>query len=251
MSLLARLLLMSTLMAQSMSVGAAFHLMSIREVYVGPSATPNVQYIQLQMYASGQNSVSGHPVVVYNAAGIAVATYTFTANVANGANQAYILIATTDAEATFGVKADLLMAPVIDPAGGKVCFEDIDCFSWGNYAGDSVNPSPSGNPFRPMGGLAPDSATRRDSSGGSNTNALDAGDDTDDSAADFFVAAAPNPQNNSGAGAGTGGGGGGAGTGGGGGTGDGGGGGGGGSLGLLSLLTLLLFGLRRSTNGGS
>ena len=181
----------------SAPVAATFHLMSIREVYVGPAADPNAQYVELQMYAAGQDEVQGHSLTFYGPTGNLLGTLPFPANVPNGATQSYILVATDQAVTRFGVAADLTMTPLLTPAGGKVCFADVDCFSWGNYTGESIVPSPSGNPFNPAMGLAADSAARRDSTGGTSATMLDANDDTDDSAADFDVAAAPAPTNNS------------------------------------------------------
>lgn len=175
---------------------AEFHLMSIREVYVGPADDASAQYVELQMYSPGQNMVDGHSLTFYGPTGTLVGTVTFPADVANGANQASILVATAEAEARFDLSADLAMTALIDPAGGRVCFADVDCFSWGNYSGEATTPSPSGNPFNPAGGLTPDGAARRDISGGTNASQLDAADDTDDSAADFDFAATPSPTTN-------------------------------------------------------
>jgi hypothetical protein len=191
-----RLAIAVVLLGVAAPAAATFHLMSIREVYVGPADDASAQYVELQMYSSGQNFVQGHSLTFYGPTGTLLGTVTFAADVPNGANQDYILVATAEAEAKFGIDADLMMTALIDPAGGKVCFEDVDCFSWGNYSGGSTTPSPSGNPFNPAGGLTPDSAALRDISGGSNASQLDAADDTDDSAADFDFAAAPNPTNN-------------------------------------------------------
>ena len=65
---------------------ATFHLMKIVEVFAGTPASPQAQYVVLQMYASGQNLVGGHNLILYNAAGTAIATRVFAGNVANGAN---------------------------------------------------------------------------------------------------------------------------------------------------------------------
>ena len=90
---------------------ATFHLMSIREVYVGPAGDPNAQYVELQMYFAGQNRVDNHVIRFYDAAGTQIGPdLTFTDDVPNGANQDYILIATTQAVTKFGVAADLVMA---------------------------------------------------------------------------------------------------------------------------------------------
>ena len=100
---------------------AAFHLMKVVEVFPGAPAAPNAQYVVLQMYSGGQTLVSGHVVTVYNAAGMPAGTYTFGANVANGAAQDKILIATTEAQTFFGITANLTMTPTVAAAGGKVC----------------------------------------------------------------------------------------------------------------------------------
>ncbi len=173
---------------------AAFHLMKITEVFPGSNVSPNAQYIELQMYSAGQNLVANHTVTVYSAAGTAISTYTFPANVANGANQATILIATAQAATLFGVTPDLAMTTVISLTGGKVCFENIDCVAWGNYTG---SPMGVGLPVHQARGLTPGrSITRRlDISGGGTT--LDGADDTGDSANDFVVAL-PTPRNNAG-----------------------------------------------------
>jgi hypothetical protein len=175
---------------------AEFHLMSIREVYVGPADDADAQYVELQMYAPGQNQVQGHSLTFYGPTGTLLGTVTFPTDVTNGSDQDSILVATAEAETRFTVNADLAMASLLDPAGGKVCFENIDCFSWGNYSGNATTPSPSGNPFNPAGGLTPDSAALRDISGGASAGQLEAADDTNDSAADFDFAAAPDPTGN-------------------------------------------------------
>ena len=170
---------------------AAFHLVMVTEVFPGYASAPNAQYVELQMYAPGQNFVLGHSVQVFDATGGLVGTFTFAANLPNGANQASLLIATTEAQALFGVAADLTMTPVIAPAGGKVCFTgSSDCVSWGAYAGSTVG---VGNPFRPAGLTLGESAQRRLDRG--SPGILDLSDDTNDSATDF-VAAPPTPRNN-------------------------------------------------------
>lgn len=191
-----RLAVAVVLLGVAAPAAATFHLMSIREVYVGPADDANAQYVALQMYSVGQHHVDGHSLTFYGDTGTLLGTVTFTDDVANGQNQSYILVATTEAVAKFGVAADRVMTPLLNPAGGKVCFDSVDCFSWGSFSGSATSPSPSGNPFNPGAGLTPDSAANRDISGGTSASQLDAGDDTDDSAADFDFAADPNPVNN-------------------------------------------------------
>lgn len=195
---------------------ASFHLMSIREVYAGSVAKPNSQYVQLQMRSSGQNFVGGHSVEIYDAAGTRIAQFTFSGSVLESGNQAFILVATPDAEAEFGVTADLAMTPALARRGGRVCFDTVDCFAWGHYTGpanrcggtSSDNLCITGTPFRATEGLASGRAARRDISAGDpnllepNNNIVDAngagGDDTGDSARDFDYAPDPRPTNNAG-----------------------------------------------------
>ena len=172
---------------------AAFHIMKITEVFPGTSGAPNAQYIELQMYAVGQNIVSTHTVTVFDAAGTAVGTYTFVTDVANGANQATILIATAEAATLFGVTADLVMTPTIPLAAGKVCFENIDCVAWGNYTGGAT-PSAVGTPAYQKRGLIRGRSLARKL--GANSM-LDGGDDSNVSADDFETAL-PSPKTNAG-----------------------------------------------------
>lgn len=188
-------LLAGALLAVAPPAAADFHLMKVREVFAGGSyASPGAQFIELQMYAAGQNLVGGHSVVVYDAPGAPVATFTFPGNLPNGANQSYILLATPAAQSQFGVAPDLLMgsAPIAS-SGGAVCFENIDCVSWGTFTGSP--PSLPGPPF--PGGIPDSQSIDRRISGGSSPTMLDAGDDTNNSAADF-QAATPSPTNNAG-----------------------------------------------------
>ncbi|MGH2739697.1 MAG: hypothetical protein ACRDH6_04340, partial [Actinomycetota bacterium] len=106
-----------------------------------------------------------------------------------------VLIATSEAEELFGIDADLVMKPALIARGGKVCWENVDCVSWGNYKGSATSPSPTGSPFNPKEGLVLDSAIERSVEGGMIPASIDAEDDTDDSAADFALAD-PSPTNN-------------------------------------------------------
>ncbi|MFL6593748.1 MAG: FG-GAP-like repeat-containing protein [Luteimonas sp.] len=174
---------------------STFHLMKVVEVFPGTAASPNAQYVVIQMYASGQNLVGGHAITVFNAAGTQTGSFTFPGNLPNGANQAKILIATTQAESFFNLTADLVMSASVLSAGGKVCWAGtLDCVAWGSYHGGSAG---VGTPFNASSGLTSGrAAARRLNISGSST-VLDAGDDTDNSANDF-VFATPAPRNNAG-----------------------------------------------------
>ena len=199
-ALLVTSLVVSGLAAASQPAHASFHLMMIREVFAGSAAQPNAHFVELQMHSSGQNFVVGKQVKIFNAAGGDVGSFTFPASVANGANQASILVGTTDVQTAFGVTPDLTMTPVIAAAGGKACFFDpgdaynpvavnIDCVSWGTFppGGDTGTPAPA---------IPSDMSIERRVSGGSCSTALDPSDDSNNSGTDFQVVTR-SPRNNS------------------------------------------------------
>jgi hypothetical protein len=171
---------------------ATFHEMSIREVYPGSAAHLGAEYVELQMWAAGQNFVEGHSLKAYNATGGPTGTTTFIHDVARGANQSTILLATPEAEAEFG-GADVTMAPgQLDPSGGAVCWESLDCVSWGSFSGPL--PSPAGPPATPSG--IPDGMALRRTIAPGCATLLEPTDDRDNSAVDFSPVF-PSPRPNS------------------------------------------------------
>lgn len=194
-SVLARATVVAVLLvgAAGVPARAAFHLMKITEVFPGTPANPDAQYVELQMYAGGQNVVGGHAVRILDASGTEVGRATFPSSVASGADQATILVATTQAQALFSLTADLTLGVTIPLAGGAVCFDSIDCVAWGAYTG---SPSGVGTPLNGSEGLVLGSSATRDISRGSPTR-LESGDDTGDSRADFAFRT-PSPRNNAG-----------------------------------------------------
>jgi cysteine-rich repeat protein len=178
------------------SAQATFHLIKVVEVFPGTPAAPAAQYVVIQMYAAGQEFVGTHAITVFNGAGTLVGTFTFPGSVNNGSNQAKILIATPQAEAFFGVTADLTMNAALISGGGEVCWAgSLDCVAWGAYTGSSAG---VGTPFNASGGglLPGRAAIRRLDIAGSAT-ILDALDDTNNCANDF-VSGLPAPRNNAG-----------------------------------------------------
>jgi hypothetical protein len=169
---------------------ATFHEISIREVYAGSAAQPGSQYVELQAWSSGQSFLGGHSLKTYAEDGNVAGTATFASMVPNGVNQMTVLLATPAAEAEFGVAADKGLAGTLSPSGGAVCWENLDCVSWGSFGG--ALPSPAGPPAAAI----PDGqALRRTISPGCPT-LLEAGDDHDNSAADLS-AVFPAPRSNS------------------------------------------------------
>lgn len=182
----------AAMLVNAAPAAATFHLMQIREIYAGSIAAPEADYVELQMWAAGQNHVEGHVLRSYDSSGNLIATSTFPTDVPGGANQSTLLLATPQAEAQFGVAADAPLSGSLSPAGGAVCWETIDCVAWGGFNG--ALPSPAGSPAAP-GGIPDGMALRRTISRGCAT-ALDPADDSDNSAADFAVVF-PSPRPNS------------------------------------------------------
>ncbi len=161
---------------------ATFHLVKIVEVFPGTASAPSAQYVMLQMYFPSQNFVNGHGIAVFDANGTAQGTFTFQSNVANGHSLDTILIATADAEALFGITADLHMQPVIQSGGGAVCYDVIDCVAWGSFSAPGALPVPPEAPFNSPDGLVLGMAMHRNLSTGGATTA--------------FAFAPPAPRNN-------------------------------------------------------
>ncbi len=163
---------------------ATFHLMKIVEVFPGTAADPAAQYVMLQMFFPGQNLVNGHSLSIFDGAGMPMGTFTFGADVSNGADLATILIATPDAQALFGIMPDLTMSAAIDPAGGAACWDVVDCVAWGNFSAPAALPGALETTFNAPAGLVLGMAMHRDlSSGGAVTP---------------FALAPPAPTNNAG-----------------------------------------------------
>jgi len=184
-------------MLVSAKASANYHAIKVVEVFAGSAAAPNAHYIQLQMYAAGQNFVSGHVVRVYDSAGAEIpgSLFTFSANVANGSNQANILIGTAEVTTAFGIAPDFTLPAKLSQAGGAVCFDAtalglIDCFSWGNF----VPGAAADGAVVPFNALTADKAARRKISSGDPT-LLEAADDSNN-VFDDFAAVDPAPKNN-------------------------------------------------------
>jgi Ca2+-binding RTX toxin-like protein len=190
------------------AASASFHLNKIREI-TGDTAGGNQSYIELQMYASGENFVAGHNITVWDADGLVlgmpvpVQTHTLTGpNPPNGANQSTILIGDTNVagrDFTIPELSNYLDNTVGGNlmAAGAICYEGIpiDCVSWGgaNFTGANNLPdhtTPNGSSM-PTGLLA-----LQRNIGANCATALDSADDTDNAAADFSLVGA-NPRPNS------------------------------------------------------
>ncbi|MDP9227702.1 MAG: hypothetical protein M3M99_01460, partial [Actinomycetota bacterium] len=89
------------------SAGASYHENMISEVHQGVGDVGD--YVELQAFTPGQNLVGGHYVLSYDGGSAVFDTFLFPSNVANGANQATILIANdaTVAGADFNAAGNL------------------------------------------------------------------------------------------------------------------------------------------------
>ena len=168
---------------------ASFHMNKVREVYTG-GADPNSQYVELQMYAHGQHQIGGHILKLYDASG-SVTDCPIPRGVPIVSDQSHILFSTAEADAEFpAATPDFLIPPLLSRSGGAVCFENIDCVSWGSFAGTTA--SPSSPPF--PGGIPSGMSIDRDISAG-DPSTLEDTDDTN-SSQDDFDAEAPSPEPN-------------------------------------------------------
>jgi hypothetical protein len=188
---------------------ASFHLNRIREVHEGGATGGD--YVELQAMSAGENLVAGKHIVTYDAGGGELTDYTIPSNVANGADQATILVA--NAATVGGVTPDFQAGNMgtgdgnlnVDNTGGTVCYTDssitsaLDCVAF-DHAADpnpfmtpTFNPPQFGAPFiLPGADLDGQSLIRSISRGCATT--LDSADDTN-SAADFTLGTGT-PRNN-------------------------------------------------------
>jgi hypothetical protein len=178
---------------------ATFHLIKVREVH--PSAGQD-SYVELQAFAGGETLLGGHSMTLYNAAGALVHSSTFSTGVANGANQATVLIGDSGVQTTFGVAPDLVDSSLSIPApGGAACWNagglPADCVAWGNFSGGAALQTATGttvgSPVSP-GGITIGKAIRRTIEPGCPT-LLEESDDSNVSATDF-AEVTPAPRNN-------------------------------------------------------
>jgi hypothetical protein len=177
------------------SAQGAFHDMRVTEVK--PDAADG-DFVELQMFSPGQNFISGHWLTVYGVDGGLDGSINFMTNVPNGENQRTVLIGETSAPGN----PDFIEGLNVNAAGGAACYLDtfplggIDCVSWGTYDGTPAPPSPTATNAFPAG-IPVGQSIERKISGGSCPTALDASDDTNNSANDVVLQTTPTPRNNS------------------------------------------------------
>jgi hypothetical protein len=169
-----------------------FHFIKIREVFIG-GGNPAAAFVELQAYASDQANVAGHTVTFYNENGVLLAgPYPLGTDVSTGDNQRSILLGGPGVSPPPDFTYDFGPTTEGYGTGGAVCFDNLDCVSWGYFSNPGALPSPPGAnaPAIPSG-----SSLERSIATGCAT-LLEDFDDTDSSQADFFIQTAPNPRNN-------------------------------------------------------
>jgi hypothetical protein len=182
------------------SASATFHLIKVREISPGTDGLDN-SYIEVQMYAGYQSFLSnGAALAICNSNCSSMTTYSSFADVANGSNQDTVLFGDTGVSSG-GKDFDVGLNLDTIKAGGAVCYLSEpgyhDCVSWGNFSANSTLTGAYGavaDPGTPAPALTPGMALRRSIASGCPT-ALEAGDDTNNSAADFEPVT-PNPRSN-------------------------------------------------------
>ena len=173
---------------------ADHHEVKITEVFAGTSEAPSAEFVEIQMFLSGQELLAQADLVFYDAGGAAIAPPLELQNVANGQSQRTLLAGTSEMEALFATQADVeYESPLLNNGGGGVCvvsevgFGTLDCVAWGTAAvagaGASETAIPDGQ------------AIARNIAPGCNT-LLERADDTGSSLADF-APGTPTPQPNS------------------------------------------------------
>ena len=165
---------------------ADHHFIKIREYYPGLAATSNDVFLELQMYAAGQNVLSGHQFWVYDSTDTPPEPSVHQLNpgppLPNAQNQRSVLIGGSNVPGR-----DYPEEFQHDPAGGAICFVStsgfgqIDCVEWG--VGDPV--VDAGNPAAPTG--IPDGQSLNRSIAPGCATLLEDSDDTNDSATDFAL----------------------------------------------------------------
>jgi hypothetical protein len=209
MSIVAALVVLGAAAFATSPAKAEFHLVKISEIGVSADGPSDSHYLELQMYSAGQNQMAGHNVTIWDEDGLAppmalpgpIDELTLSVgNPANAQSQRTVLIGDVQIA---GRDYTLDFTPYFDPgvtnnllSAGAICFEDVDCVSWGGASFTGAGHLPDGTtPFDgPVASLLGVTAHQRTLARGCAT-ALDTADDTNDAAADF-TAGTPTPRPN-------------------------------------------------------
>ena len=117
---------------------AAFHIMRIDELLTHAGGDSRIQFLELEMFAAGQNLVGGHSLEFYDQHGALIGEFTIPDDVDGRDNGDHILFGTTAFVENSDVPVDFLLPDgLIAPFSGRVCFEAIDCVAYGDFDGDN------------------------------------------------------------------------------------------------------------------
>ncbi|HEX2391766.1 MAG TPA: hypothetical protein VHI77_02490 [Solirubrobacterales bacterium] len=182
---------------------ASFHLVKVREVFPGSTARPQSGYVELQMFSAGEILVHFGVLEVFSANGTLLRSFSPPSDLKNGASQSTFLIADSEYAAQFPTApAPDFTDPNLNlPASGAVCWPKTeppeDCVSWGGFTGRPALEALHTTDIAPAAaaGIPDGMAIRRSIAGGACSTLLEEADDTNNSAADFALAA-PAPRDN-------------------------------------------------------
>jgi hypothetical protein len=145
----------------SPSAQADHHEVKLAEIFPGGTGTANLEYVELEMVASGQNFFldTDASITMYGSGTITIALDL--QNFDNGQRGRRILVGATgtditnDVQDAFGVEPDVTFANanILSASSGAVCFSAPqfstgDCVSWGGFA-DAL-PFPTGGNTPPI-----------------------------------------------------------------------------------------------------
>jgi hypothetical protein len=195
------------------NASAAHHFVRVREVFAGPAANANSEFVELQLTVAFENQLFNQTSIrFFGPTGVEGAPAAFSADPTNGQNQRTVLVASAAAQTQFGVTADLPFADSnrLDPAGGAVCFNSaffaatpptgpgIDCVSWGNFTGGAMLPTNANAAAgTPEPGTIPDGSSIDRIITANDPAFFEPNDDTNNSTNDFAQDPAPSPCPNS------------------------------------------------------
>ena len=139
---------------------AAFHLVTIEQVFFGSEECPGAQYVMLRTQAANQVFVNGQRVTSQNADGSAAEdSGAFSDRLSNADTGVAMLIGTADAAGYFDIALDEVVSGQLISPDGRVCFGEfggapVDCVAYGNFTGDNAghgHPTRLGYGSRPGG----------------------------------------------------------------------------------------------------
>ncbi len=176
------------------SASATSHLIKIRQIKGEGGASQDTSYIELQMYAPGQNQVSGHQITIWDQDAFLlgpnpIATLTLTGpNPPFADNQRTILIGDTAVPGRdFTLDLSVYLSTLSggpDPKpylAGAACYDTVDCVSWGTFTGANNLPDQT----TPNGSVLPATYSLQRSIAPNCPTLLEAADDTNNAQADF------------------------------------------------------------------